>query len=877
MLKHWYTLLGIYLWSRIWQWIYDLGRTCSVLPRRRKTPRIRDKKSNLCVCKSSVKQVGDIWIPPKTQIRNAGTQTDELGDVDNNLSTDIEENACSEDISTIQAQWVKEDDDDEESREFCQEDKEEKPHTATYPLVKKTTLDVMKVCHGCPVTMTTERHRRTRHLSYNDDENGNVVVMNSLQEFRIKSRGVVEFGNRRISFSEEITVIRRWEVEDISLFQLETQIHSDRVIEQSVYSFQNSGALNCKGTTGHEFKNSIICKIPNSEIRKVTVSDRNQPRLTRKLKMGLGGMDASNGHTNCLSIPNFDTRKIHIMPSHVIEENYVSVRSEKKSSQNDTKNNALDDQSHVVGVGCNPKTGAGFEKRSRGFKRKERNLVGDKKRGNWHFNSNIAETRLQENSGMDASNVTKTRQQEDSGMGASNVTKTRLQEESGIDASNVTKTRLQGYSGMEASNVTKARLHEDSGMEASNVTKTRLQEESGMEASNVTKTNLQEDSGMDTSNVTRTRLQVESGMDTSNVTRTRLQEESGMDASNVTKTRPQEDSGMDASNVTKTRLQGDSGMDASNVTKTRLQEDSGIDALQLDNRICGNLTTQDERRFQQVNANDHCQKEKRITKPKVKQKFAEKLYFRKQSNGSDGIGSCFKTYPVCWCMVVLMLLPTTAADPKLHWKESARNVTQCPTTKEEWLKFSTSKDCSTYLSEPQPQYHCVLNDDRTGFVELCAPVRKIMGEFCTEYNRGLEGIQPQTRTSCKGICPFAYNSTDMIKYPECYNLSKIYDSTDSELPISTAVTKFQENSTTVQQPSKFQTSRYTCDACSAIAITYISICTCILLFGFGLYKYCKVRRPKHLYKYADVTSRVHDGTIILQLHSVGNLQKATAV
>ncbi|XP_062602070.1 uncharacterized protein LOC134278633 [Saccostrea cucullata] len=83
-----------------------------------KNKKFREKKSNLCEC--NVKQVGDIWIPPKVQISNAGTQTYDNEEDERIASMDMfgsDLDFWDFEISTIQAQWPKETIDDSGSQD----------------------------------------------------------------------------------------------------------------------------------------------------------------------------------------------------------------------------------------------------------------------------------------------------------------------------------------------------------------------------------------------------------------------------------------------------------------------------------------------------------------------------------------------------------------------------------------------------------------------------------------------------------------------------------------------------------------------------------------------------------------------------------------
>ncbi|XP_061195835.1 uncharacterized protein LOC133204091 [Saccostrea echinata] len=110
-------------------------------------------------------------------------------------------------------------------------------------------------------------------------------------------------------------------------------------------------------------------------------------------------------------------------------------------------------------------------------------------------------------------------------------------------------------------------------------------------------------------------------------------------------------------------------------------------------------------------------------------------------------------------------------------QETAIEVKSCPTTKEEWLKASTKKNCSAlYRSRNvKYEYHCVINEWGNSTLEVCAVNRFILYGKCAEYNYGAMRIQSSGMKMCsahKPPCPDVYNSSDSYMYQGCYNISK---------------------------------------------------------------------------------------------------------
>lgn len=67
--------------------------------------------------------------------------------------------------------------------------------------------------------------------------------------------------------------------------------------------------------------------------------------------------------------------------------------------------------------------------------------------------------------------------------------------------------------------------------------------------------------------------------------------------------------------------------------------------------------------------------------------------------------------------------------------ESVKTVSSCPTTKEQWEKAASRKNCwekalKQTCSAPQMfVYHCVINGYGNATLEVCAPKRLILGNI----------------------------------------------------------------------------------------------------------------------------------------------------
>ncbi|XP_062607101.1 uncharacterized protein LOC134268877 [Saccostrea cucullata] len=110
--------------------------------------------------------------------------------------------------------------------------------------------------------------------------------------------------------------------------------------------------------------------------------------------------------------------------------------------------------------------------------------------------------------------------------------------------------------------------------------------------------------------------------------------------------------------------------------------------------------------------------------------------------------------------------------------ETAVLVEFCPTTKHEWKEAASRKGCQKYC--PSFEYHCVINAWKNETVEVCAPVKNIVGKVCTEYSFGGSLIQRNSDAECKKCPPF-YSSNESYKYSECFDL--VYKSRKTNIPM----------------------------------------------------------------------------------------------
>nr|XP_022295684.1 uncharacterized protein LOC111105611 [Crassostrea virginica] len=129
---------------------------------------------------------------------------------------------------------------------------------------------------------------------------------------------------------------------------------------------------------------------------------------------------------------------------------------------------------------------------------------------------------------------------------------------------------------------------------------------------------------------------------------------------------------------------------------------------------------------------------------------------------------------------ILFLLLSNYAEgqPCIESKPTLAVVDHCPLTAEEWASAAENKHCHALESNQKcvdPHkfvYHCLLNENNVS-VEVCAPIWGLSG-FCGYYDTTVNRIIMDGKKDCTKIkgnpCPGRFNSTDIFKYPVCYNI-----------------------------------------------------------------------------------------------------------
>lgn len=127
---------------------------------------------------------------------------------------------------------------------------------------------------------------------------------------------------------------------------------------------------------------------------------------------------------------------------------------------------------------------------------------------------------------------------------------------------------------------------------------------------------------------------------------------------------------------------------------------------------------------------------------------------------------------------ILILLQRVGSMPCPLSQTFVEYVNQCPRNSLEWNSRSAIYNCSsvnqTCVKNDMFVYHCVLNSNGTMLIEVCAPLKKIYGQKCAEFDSKGNIIQENSNNCSNAIvpCPRTYISTDAFKYQSCYDKVK---------------------------------------------------------------------------------------------------------
>lgn len=135
----------------------------------------------------------------------------------------------------------------------------------------------------------------------------------------------------------------------------------------------------------------------------------------------------------------------------------------------------------------------------------------------------------------------------------------------------------------------------------------------------------------------------------------------------------------------------------------------------------------------------------------------------------------FKTF-----FPTIFLINTLGANVCNESLPTVQKVTHCPRNFTELQLAVKKKRCDaianiqTCVDPKKFVYHCLVNQQNDGFVEVCAP-EWILAGFCGYYDTVLDRIAPNVNKDCTKSaypCPGVFNSSDTYKYQVCYEVSE---------------------------------------------------------------------------------------------------------
>lgn len=135
----------------------------------------------------------------------------------------------------------------------------------------------------------------------------------------------------------------------------------------------------------------------------------------------------------------------------------------------------------------------------------------------------------------------------------------------------------------------------------------------------------------------------------------------------------------------------------------------------------------------------------------------------------------FKTF-----FPTIFLINTLGADVCNESLPTVQKVTHCPRNFTELQLAVKRKRCDalaniqTCVDPKKFVYHCLVNQQTDGFVEVCAP-EWILAGFCGYYDTVLDKIVTNVKKDCTKSaypCPGVFNSSDTYKYQVCYEVRK---------------------------------------------------------------------------------------------------------
>lgn len=161
-------------------------------------------------------------------------------------------------------------------------------------------------------------------------------------------------------------------------------------------------------------------------------------------------------------------------------------------------------------------------------------------------------------------------------------------------------------------------------------------------------------------------------------------------------------------------------------------------------------------------------------------------------------------------------------------------VLECPANSSSFETSAKRKNCSSLAAEAKDcksfQYHCVLKEDLTSAIELCAPSINIIDNVCTTFSTYYKSIIRAQELNCSE-CPWSYNSTNAYQYKQCYSYANQHITT--EITVSTLQTSRSANQTMMESRDQKENV--------PVAVTAVVPVVIVVCVGVAIYIYCRSR------------------------------------
>ncbi|XP_061195754.1 uncharacterized protein LOC133203980 [Saccostrea echinata] len=166
----------------------------------------------------------------------------------------------------------------------------------------------------------------------------------------------------------------------------------------------------------------------------------------------------------------------------------------------------------------------------------------------------------------------------------------------------------------------------------------------------------------------------------------------------------------------------------------------------------------------------------------------------------------FKTFGFLMFLLFSMAASSGAIDEcTIAAVKTIKTVQKCPTNRLDWDTAANLMNCSALVPSQCTtlKYHCVVNGFGNATIEVCADPRYIQPGYCPEFNERGRQVQNRQNFSLKEI-KIVYNSTDVYKYPLCFEI--VTNTTKPPSPATMSITKPSQTTVSEAQTTPGRTN-----------------------------------------------------------------------